>query len=79
MKECVTGIKYCLFSCVACLVAPIDGCYSCVMAIMSSCKGQLKSFNVMQTTFGFLSNKVKDAMGIKSSNEPLESFGKYQP
>ena len=37
MKDCVTGLKYCVFSCGACLVAPVDGCYACGFAIVDSC------------------------------------------
>jgi|JI6StandDraft_1071083.scaffolds.fasta_scaffold22359_1 hypothetical protein len=79
MQDCVTGLKYCLFSCGACLVAPVDGFYSCGQAIVSSCGGQLKSFNVMKTHFAWLATKLKTCLGIESSNEPLNTLGKYSP
>jgi hypothetical protein len=54
MGDCVKGLKYCLFSCMLCLVGPVDGIYACIKSTLSSCQGNLKSFNAMKPDLGFL-------------------------
>jgi hypothetical protein len=31
MAHCVKGLKYCAYSCVVSIVAPIDGCINCLL------------------------------------------------
>ncbi len=79
MGDCMKGLKYCLFSCALCVVGPVDGCIACFKAIMDSCSGSFKAFNVMKPNLGVVAEKIKGALSISTSNEPLNTLGTYTP
>jgi len=81
MENCTKGIKYCIFACALDCVAGFDGCYNCWMITNQVCFE-----NKLVTTFAdltknaeFFGNKVKEALGIETGNEPLKSMGTFQP
>lgn len=79
MTHCLTGLKYCAFACLLNIVAPCDGCINCVLYSKDVCTTGVTGFaDVMKNTM-FLGGKVKDMLGLQTSNEPEKTFKSYTP
>jgi hypothetical protein len=79
-ENCTRGIKYCAFSCALSCVGCCDGLYNCFQVIKVACgEGGVKGFADLTKNTEFIANKVKEALGLETSNEPLRSMGTFTP
>lgn len=65
MDICAKGVKYCLFACTLGLAVCVDGCYNCYKTMCLACsKEGIKSYSDLTINAEFMSNKVKESLGI---------------
>lgn len=64
MGHCVKGLKYCLYSCILECIAPIDGCYNCVMYTCDIFGSGVSGFKDITKHSKWLNEKVKGAFGL---------------
>lgn len=58
----------------------VDGIYNCVQVIKLACgEGGVKGFADLTKNTEFIANKVKESLGLETSNEPLRSMGTFAP
>ena len=79
MNNCITGCKYCIFGCALECISPCDGCYNCFMIAQLTCGDGLKTFADITKNTEFLAGKVKEALGLETGNEPMKSYGTFEP
>ncbi len=79
LENCSKGCKYCAFSCALSCVACVDGCYNCIKVIQIACGEGVKGYTDMTKNTQFAGNKVKQALGLETGNEPVRSFGTFTP
>lgn len=79
MTHCVSCLKYCAFSCLLQIVAPCDGCINCVLYIKDIFTTEVTGFKDVMTNTMVLGGKVKELLGLDTSNEPARTFGTYTP
>lgn len=79
MEFCVKGLKYCLYSCVVGMIAPIDGCINCIFYNKKNFESGVSSMKDMTENCKFIAKKVEDAFELKGSNEPQNTFNSYSP
>ena len=79
MNNCMTGCKYCIFGCALECISPCDGCYNCFMIIQLTCGDGLKTFGDMTKNTEFIAGKIKEGLGLETGNEPMKSYGTFEP
>jgi hypothetical protein len=68
MTHCITGLKYCAFSCLLNIVGPCDGCVTCVLYSKDVCTTGVTGFGDILKHTMLLGNKVKECLGLQTSN-----------
>ncbi len=79
MVFCVKGLKYCAYSCVLSVVAPIDGCINCLLYNKKNFLDGVKGIADITENTKFIANKVEAALDIKGVNQPDQTFKTFSP
>lgn len=79
MAHCVSGLKYCLYSCALSFCSPIDGLINCVLYSKDIFTDGLNGSSGMLKNTQFVSSKIRDGFGFSTSPEPMGKFSAYSP
>jgi hypothetical protein len=68
LDHCVTGLKYCVFSCLLQCVSPFDGCINCILYQKENCTNGVSGFADVTKNTMFIGGRIKDALNLSCSN-----------
>ena len=79
MEGCAKCFKYCIFGCALYIIGCCDGIYNCVQVAKLACDTGVKGYADLTKNTEFIANKIKEALGLETGNEPLKSMGTFEP
>lgn len=77
--HCVTGIKYCLYSCALECCAPVDGVYNCIKYIAAVCTDGVTGYGDILKNTRWMGNKIRQALDFPEPPQPVAKLSEYKP
>ena len=73
------AVKFGIYGCLVGMCAPCDGCYNCIKYNIKNCKEGVTGVNDILLNCKFIARKIENALEIKGSNEPDQTFRTFTP